>query len=78
MAQISLGICTVHSTVNKKVLIFFLLLHENLWCGYSLEAPSNEYPQHMFLWILEKYFVDTPILSGAMTVWAQLFKASLA
>ena len=35
-------------------LIFFLLLHENLCCGYSLEAPhggaSNEYPQHMFLW----------------------------
>ena len=33
-------------------LIFFLLLDENLCCGYSLEAPqrgaSNEYPQHMF------------------------------
>ena len=32
---------------------FFLLLHENICCGYSLEAPqqgaSNEYPQHMFV-----------------------------
>ena len=35
-----------------KVLIVFLFLHENVWCGYSLEAhwwgASNEYPQHMF------------------------------
>ena len=34
--------------------IFFLFLHKNISCGYSLEAPqqgaSNEYPQHMFLW----------------------------
>ena len=33
---------------------FFLFLHENICCGYSLEVPhwgaSNEYPQHMFLW----------------------------
>ena len=32
---------------NRKVLIFFLFLHENIGCGYSLEAPhwgsSNEY-----------------------------------
>ena len=30
-----------------------LVLHKNLCCGYSLEAPhrgaSNEYPQHMFM-----------------------------
>ena len=35
-------------------IIFFLFLHENIYFGYSLEAPrrggSNEYPQHMFLW----------------------------
>ena len=35
-------------------LIVFLFLHENICCGYSLEAPrqgaSNEYPQHMFSW----------------------------
>ena len=34
--------------------MFFLFLHENICCGYSLEVPqwgtSNEYPQHMFLW----------------------------
>ena len=37
---------------NPKVLIFFLCLHKNICCGYSLEVPcrgaSNEYPQHMF------------------------------
>ena len=31
----------------------FLFLHENLCCGYSLEAPqqkaSYEYPQHVFM-----------------------------
>ena len=36
------------------MLISFLFLHENIHCGYSLEAPrrgaSNEYPQHMFSW----------------------------
>ena len=35
-------------------IIFFLFLHEDICCGYSLEAPwqgaSNEYPQHMFSW----------------------------
>ena len=34
--------------------IFFLFLHESIWCGYSLDVPqrgaSNEYPQHIFLW----------------------------
>ena len=24
---------------NQKVLIFFLFLHENICCGYSLEVP---------------------------------------
>ena len=24
---------------NLKILIFFLFLHENICCGYSLEAP---------------------------------------
>ena len=35
-------------------MIFFLFLHENICCGYSLEAPrrgaSNDHPQHMFSW----------------------------
>ena len=39
---------------NPKVLIFFLFVHKNICCGYSLEVPrwgaSNEYPQHMFSW----------------------------
>ena len=33
-------------------ILFFLFLDENIYYGYSLEAPrrgaSNEYPQHMF------------------------------
>ena len=33
--------------------IFFLFFHENICCGYSLEAShwgaSNEYPQHILL-----------------------------
>ena len=36
----------------QKVLIFFLFLHKNICCGYSLEVPwqgiSNESPQYMF------------------------------
>ena len=39
---------------------FFLLLHKNICCGYSLEVPhrgtSNEYPQHMFLWRKKKNY----------------------
>ena len=39
---------------NPKAFVFFLFLHKNIFCGYSLEAPhrgtSNEYPQHMFSW----------------------------
>ena len=39
-------------------IIFFLFLHKNICCGYSLEAPrrgaSNEYPQHMFSWSNKK------------------------
>ena len=43
---------------TKKYWYFFLFLHENKCCGYSLEAPcgdaSDEYPQHMFSWRSEK------------------------
>ena len=35
---------------SLQINIFFLFLHKNICCGYSLEAPSqgisNEYPQH--------------------------------
>ena len=38
---------------NGYQVTFFLFLHKNICCGYSLEAPhrgtSNEYP-HIFLW----------------------------
>ena len=39
---------------------FFLFLHKNICCGYSLEGPhqgtSNEYLQHMFLWRIEENY----------------------
>ena len=42
--------------------IFFLFLDENIYCGYSLEAPcrgaSNEYPQYMFS-LRRKKITDT-------------------
>ena len=48
------------------MLISFLLLHENICCGYSLEAPrrgaSDEYPQHMFSWRNKKNIVWIPPL----------------
>ena len=34
-----------HIFFSSEVLIFFLFLHKNICCGYSLEVP-----QHMFLW----------------------------
>ena len=58
--------CTLYSAIdNHRGLVkeeylviilgsFFLFLHKNIYCGYSLEVPcwgtSNEYPQHMCLW----------------------------
>ena len=57
-------ICTfavVNIAPNKREYphnFFFLFIHKNIRCGYSLEAPcrgaSNEYPQHMFLWRKKK------------------------
>ena len=48
------------------MLISFLFLHENICCGYSLEAPwqgaSNEYPQHMFSWGNKKNIMWIPPL----------------
>ena len=41
--------------------LFFLFLHENTYCGYSLEVPqqgaSNEYPQHMFSYRIKTILV---------------------
>ena len=51
---------------SEKMLISFLFLHENICCGYSLEAPrqgaSNEYPQHMFLCRNKKNIIWIPPL----------------
>ena len=58
--------CTKGPFFNPKVLIFFLFLHENICCGYSLDAPcrgtSNEYPQHMFSWRNKKNIYRIPSL----------------
>ena len=46
-------LCSSHSKI-----LFFLFLHENICCGYSLEATrwgtSNEYPRHTFSWRNQK------------------------
>ena len=51
----------------------FLITHENVCCGYSLEAPhqgaSNEYPQHTFSLRNKKNIMWIPLLSGAMRMW---------
>ena len=56
---------------SEKILISFSFLHENLCCGFTLEAPhgdaSDEYPKHTFLlrikknimWILPPIFIPT-------------------
>ena len=47
---------------------FFLFLHQNIYCGYTLEVPqqgtSNVYSQHMF-WCKNKKKISTwmPLLS---------------
>ena len=55
---------------KKKCWYFFLFLHKNTCCGYSLEVPqwrtSNEYPQHMFLRRNKKIFSWYSLLSGTM------------
>ena len=44
-------------------IVFVLLLHENLSCGYSIEVPhrgtSNKYPHSMF------FFLRSRIISGS-------------
>ena len=49
----------------RKLLISFLFLHNNICCGYSLEAPSsgasNEY-HNMFLWRNKKNITRIPPL----------------
>ena len=44
-------------------IIVSLFVHENICCGYSLEAPrrgaSNEYPQLMFSWRNKTKHINT-------------------
>ena len=67
-----------HIATDKRGIhiIFFLFLHKNICCGYSLEVPrrgaSNEYPQHMFSWRNKKdisifWMKKKPVLSLAMS-----------
>ena len=56
---------------------FFLFLHKNICCGYSLEVPqrgtSNEYPQHTFSWRNKKN-INTVLSENApyLDVWRWL------
>ena len=63
------------------MLISFLFLHENICCGYSLEAPhrgaSNEYPQHMFLMRNKKNIMWIPLLSVDMDKVSQYLKVNM-
>ena len=48
---------------------FFLFVHENICCRYSLEVPhgctSNEYSQHMFLLTSKKnIYLKTPLIGS--------------
>ena len=48
-----LSIIAPDDTFSTKKCLVFLLVHKNICCGYTFEAPcrgdSNEYPQHMIL-----------------------------
>ena len=54
----------------RKMLISFLLLHENICCRYSLEEPqqgaSNEYHNICFPGEIRKILCGYPLLSVAM------------
>ena len=48
--------------INDKKLFFPYLLQKTYVCGYLLESPrrgdSNNYPQHMFLGVLNTEFLN--------------------
>ena len=41
-------------------MLWVLILHKNVCCGYSLESPrwgdSHEHPQHTFLWRIDEHY----------------------
>ena len=64
--------CTLLQIRDGIHIIFFLFLHKNICCGYSLEAPcwgaSNEYPQHMFSWRNKKH-ISTFLMKKKCLIW---------
>ena len=65
-------------TFHLKELIFFLLLHKNICCGYSSEAPqwgaSDGYPKHSFLWRNKKNIMWQPHLILSNEQWHSLVR----
>ena len=66
-------------------IIFFLFLHKNIYCGFSLEAPhwgtSNEYPQYIcFLCRMKKnritFWLKKSLLPG--TMWVLIWNFDIA
>ena len=65
----------MHGAVIRSNMVFFLFLHKNLHCRYSLEASqqqiSNEYP-HNILYHEDKIYIlfelKKNVLSGAMVL----------
>ena len=60
---------------NPKIMIFFLFLHENICCWYSLEAPrwgaSNEYHNICFCWEIRKNIYLIPTLIDIYGTWCK-------
>ena len=61
---IKIAYVRVLDEVLFQQLLFFLILHINKCCGYSLEVPcqgiSNEYPQNLFVWRNKTYLSGLP------------------
>ena len=66
--------------IDYKILIFFLFLHENIHCGYSLEVPhqgaSNEYDMLFFYGEIRKLISGFTLLSGALSLMQAPFMIS--
>ena len=58
---------------NRKVLVFWFILHENMCCGYLLEAPHwgtfNEIQQLMFSWRNKKKMIIEIPYSKCPKLW---------
>ena len=62
------------------MLVSFLFLHENICCGYALEAPrrgtSNEYPQHIYSSRNKKAIMWIPPLICSYVILVLFFSIS--